>query len=183
MREHHAAVPSRAMDVDRLLRDRREKDAFLRDHYASPVPDDQRASFTGLDYFDPDPAWRIPAVVEVTEPTRTPIPSTSGVDRDYTLVGWANVEIGESSYRLGILDDGDGGRFIPFRDGTAGAETYEGGRYVGVHVTATGETFIEFNDAHNPWCVYDEDFTCPLPPPGNRIAERITAGERMYRPG
>jgi hypothetical protein len=169
------------MDVEKLLADRRARDEFMRDHYASPLPDDDKATFDGLDYFDPDPAWRVPAVVEQAEPTRVPIPSTAGVDSDYTLVGWAVVEIGGSTYRLAVLDDGDGGRFVPFRDGTAGTETYEGGRYVGIQTTESGKAVIDFNEAHNPWCVYDDDFTCPLPPVGNRIVEPITAGERMYR--
>ena len=91
-------------------------------------------------------------------------------------------EIGASEYRLVVLDDGDGGSFIPFRDATAGVETYGGGRYVGIEVAADGTAVVDFNRAGNPWCVYDDEFTCPLPPPSNVIVEPVTAGEKMWRP-
>jgi uncharacterized protein (DUF1684 family) len=40
---------------------------------------------------------------------------------------------------------------------------------------------IDFDLAANPYCVYDEEFVCPLPPAANRIAVPIAAGEKMYR--
>ena len=42
---------------------------------------------------------------------------------------------------------------------------------------------LDFNEAYNPPCAFNRYTTCPLPPPGNRIAARIPAGEKAYRGG
>jgi uncharacterized protein (DUF1684 family) len=168
------------MDIDSLLQSRLERNRFFAEHYSSPLPEEHQPGFDGLHYFDPDAAWQIDASYESHEPTKIPVPSTAGNESQYTMVGSAAIEIGESTYHLTVLDDGDGGSFIPFRDGTCGTETYGGGRYVGITISTDGTATIDFNMAQNPWCVYDEEFTCPLPPSGNLIAEPIRAGEKMY---
>ena len=38
---------------------------------------------------------------------------------------------------------------------------------------------LDFNAAFNPYCVYDVNYTCPLPPAENRLQVAIRAGERM----
>jgi uncharacterized protein (DUF1684 family) len=68
---------------------------------------------------------------------------------------------------------------VPFRDGTSGAETYGGGRYVldTVKGADLGGTVLDFNFAYNPSCAWDPSWACPLTPPANRLAIRIEAGE------
>jgi uncharacterized protein len=39
---------------------------------------------------------------------------------------------------------------------------------------------IDFNKAYNPPCVFTPYATCPLPPPQNRLALRVEAGEKSY---
>ena len=170
------------MDVDRLLTERSEHDEFLRDHYGSPLPKEHRSDFGGLDHFPPDATWELTGDYEPIPPRKVPIPSSAGIESSYTMIGGVTISIGESTYRLTVLDDGDGGAFIPFRDGTSGIETYGGGRYVGVATGSAGAVTIDFNTAQNPWCVYDEEFTCPLPSAENWVAERIPAGAKMYEP-
>ena len=170
------------MDVDQLLHERSERDRFLLEHYSSPLPDQHVPGFNGLAYFPPDAAWELTGEYEVAEPRKIPIPSSAGIESAYTMLGVVTISIGESVYRLTVLDDGDGGAFIPFRDGTSGAESYGGGRYVGVPAEAGGAVTIDFNRAQNPWCVYDEEFTCPLPSTENWITERIPAGVMLYEP-
>ena len=104
------------------------------------------------------------------------------MDNPYSKVGSLNLSIGGTTYKLTVLDDGDGDMFVPFRDGTSGVESYEGGRYLSINVASNGQVRADFNGARNPWCVYDEEFICPLPPVENRIDERIPAGEKMYVP-
>jgi uncharacterized protein (DUF1684 family) len=168
------------MDIDLLISERDERDRFFADHYASPIPEGQRAAFTGLEYFAPDPVWEIDGRFEAVDPHKVPIPSTTGTESPYTMVGRVILSIGDDAYTLTVLDDGDGSAFIPFRDGTSGRETYGGGRYVGIDPAADGDVVVDFNTAKNPWCVYDEDFVCPLPPQDNWISDPIPAGEKMY---
>jgi uncharacterized protein (DUF1684 family) len=165
-------------DVERI---RAERDAFFRDHYASPLPDEHADTFAGLDYFPPDEAWVLPARFEPISETKVDVPSSLGGAHAYTQLGWATVDVGESRYALAVLDDGDGDAFIPFADATNGHETYPGGRYVALTVHGDGTSQVDFNEARNPYCAYDVEFVCPLPPASNRIIEPIRAGEMTYR--
>ena len=165
------------VDIDALLRERSERDRFLAEHYASPLPEEHREAFAGLDYFAPDPAWVVPAAYVARSGSRT-IRSSAGSESEYRMVGEAAIVLEGREYRLTVLDDGDCGRFIPFRDRTCGDTTYGGGRYVGID----DEGVVDFNRARNPWCVYDEEFSCPLPPSENEVDLEVTAGEKMWRP-
>jgi hypothetical protein len=80
-----------------------------------------------------------------------------------------------------------GGVFLPFRDTTAGTETYGAGRYLldtlksADHGTdpATGELILDFNMAFHPSCAHDPRWSCPLAPPESRLAVAVRAGERL----
>jgi len=171
-----------AMHADQIQKDRAERDRFLKEHYASPLPEEERDSFAGLDYFAADAEWVVSAEFSNEGHHDVPIPSSAGMENPYTKVGVAVVTVGGVAYRMTVLDDGDGDSFIPFRDATNGAETYDGGRYVGLTRGSGSAVSLDFNGARNPYCVYDEEFICPLPPSENWIASRIPAGEKMYRP-
>ena len=138
------------MDMDRLLNHRSEQDLFLAEHYSSPLPEEHRPDFEGLHYFPPDAAWELIGIYESTAPCKVPIPSSIGIESAYTMLGVVTLSVGGADYRLTVLDDGDGGGFIPFRDGTSGIETYGGGRYVGVDSDSVGEVIVDFNRAQNP---------------------------------
>ena len=43
-----------------------------------------------------------------------------------------------------------------------------------------GRTVIDFNRAYNPPCIFTPYATCPLPPPQNRLAFRVEAGEKSW---
>ena len=43
-----------------------------------------------------------------------------------------------------------------------------------------GQVVLDFNKAYNPPCAFTPYATCPLPPPENRLAVRIEAGEKKY---
>lgn len=169
------------MDVQALARHRRDRDEFLRSHYASPLPDDDQEAFTGLDYFPPDSTMVFVGSFERTVDSRIQITSSVGTTSAYHQMGVFRVKIGASVYDLVVLDDGDGSPFIAFGDLTNGAATYAGGRYVSVDIAKDGSASIDFDRASNPYCVYDEEFVCPLPPLANRISVPIEAGEKMYK--
>ena len=69
---------------------------------------------------------------------------------------------------------------IPFQDRTNGKETYGGGRYLELYFPIGAHTELDFNRAYNPLCAYDSKFTCPMPPPENRLRIAVTAGEKAY---
>ena len=69
--------------------------------------------------------------------------------------------------------------FVPFRDQTSGTETYGGGRYLELDRTSTGMYDLDFNRAYQPYCVYNPNYVCPVPPPENTLSVAIRAGERL----
>ena len=71
--------------------------------------------------------------------------------------------------------------FLAFADVTSARETYGAGRYLDIK-KIPGATSIEldFNKAYNPYCAYNENYTCPLPPKENFLKVAILAGEKNY---
>jgi uncharacterized protein (DUF1684 family) len=173
-------------DVD-VIGFRRARDELFRTHAQSPVPD--RAAFTGLPYFDPDPAYVCESPVRPT-PGGTLDYDTGGADGviRYEAVGVAETPYGPLT--LWWISAYGGGLFLPVRDGTSGRESYGGGRYLTDTVKGTfgrGLTLLDddrvrldFNYLYNPSCAYDDQWLCPLAPPENRITEPIRAGELAY---
>lgn len=137
--------------------------------------------FTGLDYFTPDSSKVFTGRFSSTDDSPIQIVSSIGTTSAYQQMGVFRVEIVGSTYDLIVLDDGDGNPFIAFGDMTNGETTYAGGRYVSLDMAQDGSASIDFDRASNPFCVYDEEFVCPLPPLDNQIATPMEAGERMYR--
>ena len=85
-----------------------------------------------------------------------------------------------------------GGLFLPFRDATAGHETYGAGRYLTDTIKGThgrgleaedgpeGRVVLDFNYAYNPSCAYNARWACPLAPPENHLRAPVRAGELAF---
>jgi uncharacterized protein (DUF1684 family) len=70
--------------------------------------------------------------------------------------------------------------FLAFADETSGKETYGGGRYLNVRQDGKNSITIDFNLAFNPYCAYNPDFACPLPPRENILEIALPVGEKNY---
>jgi uncharacterized protein (DUF1684 family) len=170
---------------ERVQADRANKDDYFRISGESPIPDDEKASFTGLPYFPIDATYRVPATLE-QERMNPPVIILMATSKDrprrmqrvgtlhFTLHGQeqtlsAFVEEGYSLMRL----------FVPFADTSNGAETYHGGRNLELDRSMTGLYDLDFNRAYHPYCLYNAAYECPIPPAENRLAVAIRAGERL----
>jgi uncharacterized protein (DUF1684 family) len=162
-----------------LTEHRRVRDRFFSEDIASPLTDEDKAGFTGLRYFPEDPTLMLRVPFHPATGT-VEVEHSNGRPRHYHLVGTADVTIGERTFSMTVIDGGDGNPFLPFRDATSGVDTYEGGRYVPVEVHDDGTATVDFNLAQNPWCAYDEEFACPLPPHENALPIPVRAGEKQF---
>lgn len=70
--------------------------------------------------------------------------------------------------------------FIPFNDLTNGAESYDGGRYIDLQIPKDNTIVIDFNKAYNPYCAYNDKYSCPIPPRENDLALEIKAGILIF---
>jgi len=151
---------------------------LFRDHPQSPNP-----GYAQLDYFPYDPSLRLVAEVVPAEPERRAIGSSG--DEPIWFTRFATARFDGRELELYWLDAYGGGLFLPFRDATAGSETYGAGRYLldtvkGADLgTVDGRLVLDFNFAYHPSCAYDPKWACPLSPPANRIDVPIRAGERL----
>jgi uncharacterized protein (DUF1684 family) len=170
---------------ERVEQSRAAKDEAFRLSADSPIPEAERATFTGLNYFPIDAAYNVPASI-VEDRSAEPViielaTSQNTIDR-LARVGTITFRLNGTSHSLTAFAteaDGLNRLFVPFGDLTNRQETYGGGRYLNLDRTPTGLYDLDFNMAFNPNCVYDVRWTCPLPPPENRLQVAIRAGERM----
>jgi uncharacterized protein len=166
---------------------RAARDELFAQHPQSPLPDDERASFEGLDYFDYDPSARVLATVEPVEPATLEIGTSDGRTFSFTRFGDAAFELAGERLALEVywLDGYGGGIYVPFADATSGTTSFGGGRYVldavkGADLGSDGDRLVlDFNFAYNPSCAYDPRWSCPLAPPANRLPVEVCAGERF----
>lgn len=167
-------------DIEALLAWRAARDEDFRASYASPIPEEHVESFHHLRYFEPDAALVVSGPFTAAE-GKYDITSSTGSVSGYDLAGRVTLTVDGETRTLVVLG-ADDETFMPFRDATCGTDSYAGGRYVSVELTASGLAVVDFNRAINPYCAYDEDFSCPLPPAENRFTVPIRAGEMDYRP-
>lgn len=171
--------PNEAAWREQLERERREKDAWMKRDPHAPIPRADRERFHGLPYYDPDPAYRFEIEPEPMQADRpVEVPTSTGEIREYVPVAKLRFTVGGLPVALTAYEQGDHW-FVPFRDATSGKDTYGAGRYLEVQ---PGEPVVlDFNRAYNPFCAYDDAWSCPFPPIDNWLTVAIPAGEKAYK--
>jgi uncharacterized protein (DUF1684 family) len=158
-------------------------DAQFRNQPNQPVPPDKMDEFLPLKYFPPDPEYVVPASLQpARERTVVEMPTSTGKIRQQQRVGVLEFTLKGQPLTLGAFVEAgaDINRlFVPFSDMTSAAETYPAGRYLELDRTPSGVYTIDFNKAYNPYCYYNPDFDCPIPPRESRLPVPIRAGERL----
>ena len=158
---------------------RKSKDQFFKHHPQSPLTHDQRDQFEGLSYFPKNPALNLTLEIEPFEEQEMITMQTStGDQQTYTRYGKFNFQVDGEGAEL-IIFASPHGFFLPFVDSLRGKETYGAGRYLDPEVLPDGRFHIDFNMAYNPYCAYNELFSCPLTPFENRLEVPIQAGEKL----
>ncbi len=170
-----------------LMKERVQKDEFMKNSDESPLGD-ERGSFTGLNYFEPDSKYRIKADLKPVENKKVVLLTTStGEENSYLEYAWAEFEFGGVKNKLLLLEimtmgATRGTLFLAFADATSAKETYGAGRYIDVKkAPGAGSLILDFNKAYNPYCAYTDRYSCPFPPRENILGIPILAGEKIYR--
>lgn len=169
---------------EQILRNRAEKDRYLSADGKSPIPQEKRSSFGGLDYYPPDRRFAFQLELhEHAEKAVTAVKDSKGNDRRY--IRWGEFRFRVAGVRCVLQayksDANEKRLFVPFSDLTSGKETYGAGRYLDLEPEecfSDGKWTLDFNEAFNPYCAYSHSYACPLVPPENRLNVRIDAGER-----
>ena len=117
------------------------------------------------------------------QPRDIPVPPLIGDIESGVTEGLVELTFNGTTIRMRPITTRPGRLWFIFRDATAGQETYEAARFLYADLKADGTTVLDFNEAYNPPCAFNEFTTCPLPLPENRLTVRIPAGELAYADG
>ena len=159
---------------------RAEKDDFFAHHHQSPLTPEQKRAFKGLGYFPEDATLRFEATIEEFSKRETvEMQTTTGDIQRFIRHGKFRFTVDGQPAELTIYAS-EHGFFLPFVDSLANKETYGAGRYLDPHPLPGGKLLIDFNFAYNPFCAYNDLYSCPLTPFENRLKVPIRAGEKIF---
>jgi uncharacterized protein (DUF1684 family) len=146
----------------------------------------RRRDFVPIDYFPVLTDWVFDARFEPYEPhRRIRIINILGLEQEMDCPGALVFNKDGRQYRLdAVLESpGDQTLFVMFGDGTNGKGSYGGGRFLHTPLPSQGSVRVDFNQAYNPPCAFNNFATCPLPPAQNKLTLRVEAGEKAYGNG
>ncbi|TCI91351.1 DUF1684 domain-containing protein [Tenacibaculum sp. M341] len=168
----------------------KEMNAKFKDASTSPLTKKGLRNFKGLSFFPIDSAFTV--VAKLTKTPDAPVfnfPTTTDRVATYKKYGVVNFTIKGKKLQLDIYKDTDpepeyiNDLFLPFLDKTNGKTSYAGGRFISVLTSDemdNGTITIDFNKAYNPYCAYNEKFSCPITPRNNFLDIEVTAGVMKY---
>lgn len=168
---------------------RADQDIKFKNEEKSPLILDSIPNFNGLDYFEIDPSYIVPATYKRLKNGRIfEMKTTTNRLPEYQDFAELTFKLGDSTYTLHAYQnvvfskkpDYDSSLFVPFNDYTNGIESYGGGRYIDIKIPKGNLLILDFNRSYNPYCAYNDKYSCPIPPHENKLKLRIEAGVKKY---
>ncbi|MBT7816609.1 MAG: DUF1684 domain-containing protein [Polaribacter sp.] len=169
-----------------------ELNASYKDASKSPLKKRDLKNFKGLDFFPVDSTFIV--IANLTKTINAPtFEMATTTDRKplYKEYGILKFNLKGKKCVLKIYQSQDDLRdkkyknhlFLPFTDDTSGEESYGGGRYMDVMTTdekADGTIELNFNNTYNPYCAYNDKYSCPLTPRKNHLDVEVKAGIKVF---
>ena len=167
-----------------------QQNSFFKDASKSPLKPKDLKVFEGLEFFPIDSLFGVEAQL-----FRTPDSSffemkttTERITKE-RVFGILTFTINKESYALNVYQgelDTDSETapnylFLPFLDDTNGETTYGGGRYIDLTIPESNQITIDFNKSYNPYCAYNEKYSCPIVPRENYLSLKVYAGVKRFK--
>lgn len=166
-----------------------ELNAQFADSEESPLTEKDWLTFERLEFFPIDTSYRVRARLEFHKDSK-PFAMKTTTDRlpIYKLYATARFQLQGKECSLEIYQNQDliqdpehsDYLFLPFTDQTNGNSSYGGGRYIDLSIPEGKEIIIDFNQSYNPYCAYNSEYSCPIPPRVNDLDLEIRAGVKAY---
>lgn len=174
-----------------LQHDRDSIDVVFGDAEQSILTAEDVANFHGLAYYPIDISYRVPCSFKRLK-NQKPFQMKTSTDRlpTYVAYGKLSFKVNGEQCELTVYQNLDLIKnkeyadylFIPFIDETSGNETYGAGRYMDIRIGDLEDNpVIDFNTCYNPYCAYNNRYSCPVPPSENHLTVPIHAGVK-YTP-
>ncbi len=167
----------------------RKINAEFKDASKSPLKDKDRKDFRGLDFFKFDLAYVVTATLKRTPDSKWfKMKTTTSRVSNERVYGVLSFELKGETYDLNVYQGEELMKkkgfedylFLPFLDDTNGDTTYGGGRYIDLRIPKGDTIVIDFNKAYNPYCAYNEKYSCPIVPRVNYISTEVKAGVKAF---
>jgi len=165
---------------------RKEINKQYGDEDKSPLKEADRANFKKLEFYDIDSEFAVQAKLDWFEKDSVfEMKTTTARLAKYRRSGVATFIIDGNELELVFYQNVKGDAnplykdyyFLPFKDNTNGEESYGGGRYIDLIIDeGSADAQINFNIAYNPYCAYNDRYSCPIVPSENYINIEIKAG-------
>jgi uncharacterized protein len=136
-----------------------------------------------LKFFAPDEQYRVQAIFEPIENAEVIQMQTSTDEpRDYKRYGTLSFTLDNAPLQLTLYQNVEQPEYLfcPFKDLTNNGETYGAGRYLDFTLSDLSNPIIDFNYCYNPYCAYNPQYSCPIPPYENHLKVNILAGEKKW---
>jgi uncharacterized protein (DUF1684 family) len=150
----------------------------------SPLDSTSFYTFKGIRFFPIQEKYRVMAKIQLLQNQAVfELPHSHNKTKPYKNYAVLQFELDGKSLELIVLEQQNKKEgyenylLLPFTDETNGKETYGAGRYIDLEkVAGATEVEIDFNKAYNPYCAYNDRYTCPIPPKENHIPLAMEAG-------
>ncbi len=160
-----------------------------KDASKSPLKAKDLKTFKGLDFFKFDESYVVTATLELTPDTKfSTMKTTTTRLTQKRVFGILTFKIKGKDLKLNVYQDKalmqkeeyKDYLFLPFLDDTNGEQSYGGGRYIDLRIPEGNTMVIDFNTAYNPYCAYNDKFSCPIVPRENYLDMAIEAGVKAF---
>ncbi len=168
----------------------KEMNAEFKDASKSPLKKKDLKKFKGLDFFKFDSTYVVKAVLKKTPDSEWfKMKTTTSRESEERVFGVLTFELKGQKFQLNVYQGKDlmttegyeDYLFLPFLDDTNGDATYGGGRYIDLRIPKGDEIEIDFNKAYNPYCAYNEKYSCPIVPRINYLRTEVKAGVKAFK--
>ena len=156
---------------------------FFKDATTSPLKISDLKKFKSLPFFPLDSSFIVLAKFQRTpESEFFEMETSTNKKTKERVYGILTFEIMELEYQLKVYQnqlsaqENKNDLLLPFIDNTNGFSTYGGGRYINLDIPKTNKLIIDFNKSYNPYCAYNDRYSCPLVPKDNYLPIDVKAG-------
>lgn len=172
--------------IKTIVEHRQERRTFFKRGSESPLTTVEKKKFKDLNYYPPNSEYRVNArLTPFQNQAILKIPTSDNKEKTYRKFAFAEFELEGKLHKVLLLKPTDSENsnevFLAFTDSTSGEETYGGGRYIDLETSSNSRIIIDFNKAYNPFCVFNDKYSCPFPPKENQLQVAVKAGEMDYK--
>ena len=159
------------------------------DSLKSPLMKDDLKQFKGLDFYPIDEKYIVEAIFIRTKKEKSfKMKTTTSRTPIYKKYGELHFSIDGKELKLNVYQNVDLKKkpgyedylFLPFSDLTCGKDSYIGGRYIDMRIPKSEKVTVDFNQAYNPYCAYNYEYSCPIVPLENDLDIEINAGVKKF---